>query len=438
MAEHRVTAPAGSAVDNSRFRETLQARVSASPAWLADRRGLAWAAYQELPLPSSARDEDWRRTPINRLRLDRFDPAVTPADADVERARARRDAGAPDSAFLAIGAGGVLGGDGADALLAQGVIIAPLSEAAERHAELVERGLSIISAGESTFTALWNAIWEDGLFVYVPRNVAATAPVWLSHVAAEGGLTLPACVIVLDDGAQLRLIEDMTSISGEHAAIAVTTAHLGSDAQLEHVSVQDWSRNAWHLGTVRAEQGRGSRLRLVGLSLGSRLQKTYWQTRLQGDGSEADITGVAAVSGERHLDHQSLQAHVGRDTRSALLLKTAVRDTGRSVYSGMIDVEPSAVHTDGYVQNRNLLLSRGARASGIPRLEIRANDVRCGHGATVGHIDDDERFYLQSRGIATEEADRIIVRGFFADALDRLPDPGLREWADGLIAAEVG
>jgi len=428
----------GAVVVNAEFRALVEDLIAASPDWLAQRRRFAWEAYSELPYPSSARDEDWRRTPINRLDLNRFDPRATPGADAVELARSRRDAAAPGAAFVAMGQHGLLASDGGDALQAQGVIISPLREAAVRHAEVVQRGLRAIPAGESPFIALWNALWRDGLLVYVPGNVTAMSPVWLSHLAAPGGLAFPACVVVLGDGAQLQLIEDMASTGDEHAAVAVSTVSLGADAQLEHLVIQDWSRDAWHVGTVRVAQERNSRLRLNGLALGTRLQKAYWETLLQGDGAEADITGVAVGTGTRHLDHQSLQAHRGRDTRSRLLLKTVGRDSARSVYGGLIDVEPTAVHSDGYVQNRNLLLSRGARASGIPRLEIRANDVKCGHGATVGHVDDDERFYLQSRGVPAEEADRIIVRGFFADALEAITDADIREWAEGLVAAEVG
>ena len=128
---------------------------------------------------------------------------------------------------------------------------------------------------------------------------------------------------------------------------------------------------------------------------------------------------------------------VGAETRSNLLLKVAVRDRARSVYGGMIDVAPTAVHADGYVANRNLLLSQGAKADSIPRLEIRANDVKCGHGATAGHIDSDQRFYLMARGVPPEEASSLIVRGFMDDVLDRVPHRGFAELAGALLDAEI-
>jgi Fe-S cluster assembly protein SufD len=149
------------------------------------------------------------------------------------------------------------------------------------------------------------------------------------------------------------------------------------------------------------------------------------------------VLGICFGDGTQHFDHQSLQAHRGRETRSNLLLKVAVRDHARSVYGGMIEVAPTAVHTDAYVANRNLLLSQGAKADSIPRLEIQANDVKCGHGATAGHIDSDQRFYLMARGVPPEEASSLIVRGFMDDVLDRVPHRGFAELAGALLDAEI-
>ena len=183
--------------------------------------------------------------------------------------------------------------------------------------------------------------------------------------------------------------------------------------------------------------GQNARLRMFGATLGSRLQKAYWEVMLDGPGAEADIAGLAFGDAAQHLDHQSLQAHRAPQTTSRLKLKVAVRDHARSVYSGLIDVDRVAQQTDAYVQNRNLILSHGATANSVPRLEIRANDVRCGHGATAGHIDDDHRFYLMARGVPAEEADRLIVRGFLDDALAHCPHPGVADLVGELLDHEL-
>jgi Fe-S cluster assembly protein SufD len=212
---------------------------------------------------------------------------------------------------------------------------------------------------------------------------------------------------------------------------------LGNDARLDYHLVQQWGAGAWHFATHRATLGRNAQLRMFGATLGSRLQKVYWDALMEGDGGDARLTSVCFGDATQHLDLQSLQRHHGESAHSDLLHKVAVRDRAVSVYSGLIDVEKQAQHTDGYVQNRNLMLGAGAKASGIPRLEIKANDVRCSHGVTAGHIDDDQRFYLESRGVPRDEADRLIVRGFMQDALDRAPHQGVRDLVARLLDAEI-
>jgi Fe-S cluster assembly protein SufD len=214
---------------------------------------------------------------------------------------------------------------------------------------------------------------------------------------------------------------------------AVTVLHLGEGSRLDYCLLQRWSAATWHLATHRAVLERDSRLRFFAATFGSRLQKAYWDALLDGPGADATLTGICFGGGGQHLDHQSLQAHRAPSTRSDLMLKVAVRDRARSVYSGLISVDKDAQHTDGYVQNRNLMLSRGARASGIPMLEIKANDVRCSHGVTAGHIDSDQRFYLQSRGVAPADADQLIVRGYMQDALDRCPHEGFAGFVGGVL-----
>ncbi len=419
--------------------EVAAARAEASPAWLAARRRIAWDAYEAIPMPSSQRDEDWRRTDISALHLERFTPVTRVDVAVVDAMRAQRDAAAPKAAFV-IDAPVAGPSEGADPLLAQGVIITTLEEAALVHAELVQRAFSAVRADELKFVALWNALWRGGVFVYVPRGVDALVPIWIAHPASgSDSATFPSTVVLLDEGASLTVIDTYASPSGPAALLsdAMVVLSAGRDARLDYNTVQQWGEGVWHVALQRAVLDANAKLRFMGVTLGSRLQKVWWEVMLDGIGSEADVLGICFGDGTQHFDHQSLQAHRGAETRSNLLLKVAVRDRARSVYGGMIDVAPTAVHADGYVANRNLLLSQGAKADSIPRLEIRANDVKCGHGATAGHIDSDQRFYLMARGVPPEEASSLIVRGFMDDVLDRVPHRGFAELAGALLDAEI-
>ncbi len=419
--------------------EVAAARAASSPAWLAARRGIAWDAYEAIPMPSSQRDEDWRRTDISGLHLERFSPMETADTSVVDAMRAQRNAAAPDAAFV-IDSALATTIEGADTLLAQGIIVTTLEEAATVHPELVQQALAAVRVDESKFAALWNALWQGGVFVYVPRGVEALVPVWVAHPASGSDLAVfPATVVVLDEGASLTVIDAYASPAGPAPLFsdAMVVLSAGRDARLDYCTVQQWGEGVWHVGLQRTVLDANAKLRFTGITLGARLQKVWWEVILQGVGSEADILGICFGDGTQHIDHQSLQAHVGPETRSNLLLKVAVRDTARSVYGGMIDVAPTAVHADGYVANRNLMLSQGAKADSIPRLEIRANDVKCGHGATAGHIDSDQRFYLMARGVPPEEASSLIVRGFMDDVLDRVPHRGFAELAGRLLDTEI-
>lgn len=420
----------------------LDARLDGAPDWLARRRRAAWQAYTELPMPSAQHDEDWRRTDIRELDPGEYvcDPGPTGhGDALVDSMRDLRDRALPGAAFIANTRRGVRACEGLDELTAQGVVIGSLEDAAERHPELVRLGLDTVPP-RTRFTALWNALWRGGCFVHVPAGVTARIPVLAAHTAGgDHPAIFPATVVVLGEGASLTLVDAYASPASDAPLLsaAVTALVVGAHAQLDYSLLQRWGGGGWHLATHRATLGGSARLRMFGASLGSRLQKAYWEVLADGEGAEAEIAGIAFATGDQHLDHQSLQRHGAPHTRTDLLLKVAVRDRARSVYSGLIEVVPEAQHSDGYVQNRNLILGAGARASGIPRLEIRADDVRCGHGATVGHIDQEQRFYLASRGIAEDEAERVIVRGFMQDALDRCPQEGLREVVAASLDAEI-
>ncbi len=434
-----ITGAGVAAPDAPAFAAAAEQRIAASEGWLRDRRRAAWDAFTAMPLPSSQRDEDWRRTDVSKLRLHSFHPADAVDETLIDAIRRRRDRAATD-ATLVVDAAPVTRIEQSDRLTAAGVVVSSLDEAAELHPELVERALSSVGVGESAFVALWNAMWSGGAFIYVPRSVRAAVPVWVAHSAAgDHAATFPATVVLLEDDLSLTLIDDYLSAAGDDELFsdALTVVVAGRDAHIDHHVLQQWGEGAWHVAMHRSLLAQNARLRMFGATLGSRLQKAYWEVMLDGPGAEAEIAGLAFGDASQHLDHQSLQAHRAPQTTSRLKLKVAVRDHARSVYSGLIDVDRVAQQTDAYVQNRNLILSHGATADSVPRLEIRANDVRCGHGATAGHIDDDHRFYLMARGVTEADADRLIVRGFLDDALAHCPHPGVADLVGELLDHEL-
>jgi Fe-S cluster assembly protein SufD len=213
---------------------------------------------------------------------------------------------------------------------------------------------------------------------------------------------------------------------------------LGEGSHLRFVELQSWGENMWNFTHERAHVGRDANLDWIFAAVGSRLTKNFSEIDLIGEGAQGRMSGFYFTDGIQHLDHDTQQNHLAPNTTSDLLFKGALKGKSRSVWQGMIYVAPGAQKTDGYQANRNLLLSDKARADSIPGLEIQADDVRCTHGATVSKIDPEEVFYLRSRGIPYQEAERLIVEGFFEPIMQRIPFEGVKNRLRGIILAKMG
>jgi Fe-S cluster assembly protein SufD len=210
-----------------------------------------------------------------------------------------------------------------------------------------------------------------------------------------------------------------------HAGIV--EVHVGEAAKLTFVETQSWGEHVWNFTHERACLEKDAEMEWVIGSLGSQLSKNFAEIDLTGEGANGRVSGFYFTDKNQHLDHDTQQNHNAANTTSDLLFKGVLKDKSRSVWQGMIYVAPGAQKTDGYQKNPNLVLSEDARADSIPGLEIMADDVRCTHGATIGQIDPTEVFYLNSRGIPTEDAEKLIVEGFFDPILQRVPYESFRQ-----------
>ncbi len=194
----------------------------------------------------------------------------------------------------------------------------------------------------------------------------------------------------------------------------------GAGTSVTFVTLQEYGRGVWHFQTQRAACGRETALRSLVVTMGGTFSRAQVETSLRGERGDCQMLGLYFAEADQHFDMRTLQDHVAPRCTSDLLYKGALRDTSHTVYSGLIRVHAGAEKTDAYQANRNLVLSDHAKADSKPELEILNNDVRCTHGSTVGQVDEDQLFYLQSRGISAEEAQRLIVEGFFEDVINRL------------------
>jgi Fe-S cluster assembly protein SufD len=427
-------------------RAAERAARAGEPAWAREKRREAAVLAARLPLPHRGL-ELWRRTDFGSLALDELEPF-----APGVRARTIEDLPAPIEARLAgedtpVGLvvqrnSEVVLEQTHPALEKQGVILCSMERALREHAEKLHGRLhALIEAGHDRYAAIHGAVHAGGAFVWVPDGARLELPIrlvqWLDGPRVT---TAPASVIVLGRGARATVLEELFSETADGVSFynGATEVFVGEEAKLIYGHMQDWGRNVFHYSNQRAELARGAELQWIQTLLGGRMAKTNSYFRLAGAGSSAYVHGFMFGDRRQHFDLHTLQKHQAMHTTSDLLIKSALKDRARSVYQGLIQVAPGAQRTDAYQANRNLLLSDTARADSIPGLEILANDVRCTHGATIGTVDADEMFYLMSRGLPESAAERLIVEGFFAPVLDRIPLEGVRDQLRGVIQTKIG
>jgi Fe-S cluster assembly protein SufD len=258
-------------------------------------------------------------------------------------------------------------------------------------------------------------------------------------VLGESGVDLGHTLVVLEDGAEATiLVESASQAAGDGGLhCGATEVILGSGSRLRYVHLQDWSRGVWHFAHQKALVGRDASLQWTIAALGSRLAKVNQYVELIGPGAECQVNGVLFTEDKQHISYHTLQHHAAPSCRSDFLYKAALQDKSRTVWRGMIKVDPAAQKTDGYQRNDNLLLSSSARADSIPGLEIQADDVRCTHGSTTGRVDEELIFYATCRGFTRQEAIRLMVTGFFQQIFDRITIESVRNALGLAIARRV-
>ena len=413
------------------------------PEWMLDFRLKSWDIYASLPLPTT-QHEAWRRTDIRRFRFDSFGPSLNGNTANGINIPQHLGAQLTDDA-----AGGVLvevNGvvkeyELSAELRAQGVIFCDMHTAVREHGDLVRKHFMThaVRPDEGKFAALHGAFWKGGVFLYVPRNVSAAAPLH-SALWATNGRTFTHTLVVLDTNSEATFMDEYASPPGEGQAFHNGAIELivGDGASLRYASLQDFAPNVWQFNHECGRVGRDGKLDWITSVMGTRLTKAFQTAELDAPGAWARMSGIFFTNGRQHVDLDTQQNHNAPDTTSDLLYKGALKDHSRSVWQGMIKALPDSQRIDGFQANRNLMLDKTARADSIPGLEIQADDVRCTHASTVGKLDEEEVFYLMSRGIPKVEAVRMVIQGFFDPVMERIPFEGVRARIFERILEKVG
>lgn len=384
------------------------AHAAGEPAWMVARREAAWQAYRAAEAPF------WRRTDLTKLQTDAL---VAPAAAQ--------------STTLVWD----------ESLAAQGVIFTSLAQALREHPELVQKYFGTAVSDEHRYRMLHSALWQDGAFLYVPKNTVVETSLRAIYSLAEGNQsTFPHTIVVLERGASANFIEEYSSPDQQSQALCapVSEIFVGDGATLRYVVLQAWGAGVYHIGAQRVMFGRDASCDWVALNLGAALQHVETEANLKGDGSKVNWMAAILANGDQVLLNAPWLRHGGTNTEGHMDFKTVVKDTGYTIFDGMIKIDHESRGTITRLEEHALHLSPKARSDSIPGLKIDTNDVaQAGHASTSGEVDDEQLFYMLTRGIPRAEAIHMIVTGFFEPVVDRIPDQALREQVADMIEAKL-
>ena len=397
------------------------------PDWFVQARQEAWRTFESQAMPART-EQAWRFATVGKIALDRYTPPQ-PVDAATHERLVGRSVGNEKIAGKMVFANDTLLDRRlhADELSPQGIIWKPLEAAIVEHADLFREHFMAQETvlGSKKFAALHRAHVRTGTFLYVPKNVEIALPLETFHwLSGENGSTFPHTLIIAEAGSKVTLVDYYESDSEDDPgfACAVNDLIVGPGAKVTYLCAQNWNETVVSFQINSTTVERDASALSLHLNVGAAYARLESVSRLTGAGGRSDMLAATVSNGVQEFDQRTLQDHLQPHTTSDLLYKNSLSDTAKTIFAGLIRVQPEAQHTDAYQKVRNLMLSDEAEANSMPGLEILADEVRCTHGATSGYVDPEEMFYLLSRGIEPRTAQELIVHGFLHEVLERLPD----------------
>ena len=407
------------------------------PGWLGDARRAALARFETLGLPTT-RHEDWRFTSLAALAAVPFGRA--PGGDRAAAAALLAHAAAPGGPRLVFVNGRLDPALSTRGALPRGAILSSLAVALREIPEKVRPHLGRLARpDDQAFVAANAALFEDGGFVLLPRGVDLEVPlalVFVTDAAAGPVATHPRTLVVAEEGAR-GTVEEVFVGRGASLTNAVTELVLADGAAVEHVRIQSEAPEAFHIGAVHAEEGAEASLSAHAFTFGARLSRSEIWARLRGEGGRIAANGLYMADGARVADHFSWVEHAVPGCTTTESYKGILDGAARGVFSGRIRVLPGAQKTVAYQSSSNLLLSDDAIVDAKPQLEIFADDVKCGHGGTVGQLDEAALFYLRSRGVPAAEARSLLIWAFASEMVGLVAAPALRARAKNLVAGRL-
>ena len=402
------------------------------PHWLLDIRSSASETYASLPVPS-AKDESWRFASVLSEDIDAFKPAPKPEDPMVDYALSNSTlVDDPIAELIFVDDHLVRSKSLPKDLLDKGVCFVSLNEAIEKHSDLLEPYFlkEATRLGSQKYFGLHASNVKAGAVLYVPKGVEINQPIAVYHWSnKEKGLICPHTLIIAEAQSKVSLIDVLASTTRENQCLNISASSIQAhpSANVFRKVIQNFNAKTLSFQLDSAIADRDTQLENIAINLGAAKARYENQIQINGSGAHVTMYSLSVAEETQEFDQRTFQTHNAPNSVSDLLYKNALFNTSRTIFSGLIQVEEGAQQTDAYQTNRNLLLDQRADANALPGLEILANDVKCSHGATTGNIDEDELFYMLSRGIPHRVAMQLIVLGFFEEIIEKLGSDSLAE-----------
>ncbi|MBI2403728.1 MAG: Fe-S cluster assembly protein SufD [Gemmatimonadetes bacterium] len=422
------------------FRRFAENGAGAGPGWLKELRQAGIERFAAVGFPTT-RQEEWRFTDIAPLIQTPFTLPTAP-DTQASPEMVERILDGPTGARLVFVDGGFRPELSVATGLPSGVKLGSLGDAVRRDGDVLAAHLGRYASVErNPFTALSAAFLREGAFVHVTRGVSVEQPIhllFLASGAAQGRMIHPRNLIVLEREAQATVVETYAAEdAGPHLTNAVTEFAVEDGARGRHVRIQREGDGAFHMATSQSHQGKDTSFSSCSVAFGAGLSRHDVNAVLAGTGGLLLLNGLSVLAGRQHVDYHTTIDHARPHCESHELFNGILAERARGVFNGRIIVRPGAQQTDSKQTNNNVLLSEAARADSQPQLEIYADDVKCTHGATIGPLDPNALFYLETRGVGAEAARQLMTYGFAADIVSRIDVPEVRERLDRLVRARL-
>ncbi len=425
-------------------REYQAARAGRDPEWIVTVREEALESFRELGLPITRRgNEEWKYTDIRPLVRQGFSaPTFSEDDAPAALDLESLSVGDAEWRRVVVVDGRYSAELSSVDSLPDGVVVGSLAEGVHSNTDAVRAHLArLADYTEHGFTALNTALAADGAFILLPRMTAIEQPIQVVYVSTErtqGTASMPRTLVIAGEDSSASIVETHVSLSDDsHLTNAVTEIVVGAGASISYCKVQQESEATYNVSTTLVEVGENATFRAMAIDIGGRLTRNNLTIIMAGEGSNSDVRGAYIITRDQHVDNQVIVDHLVGHNDMNEIYKGILDGHARSVFHGSIIVRPNAAKVNAMQVDKNLLLSNDAEADTKPAFWIYCDDVRCGHGAACGNLDEDAMFYLRSRGIEEEEARMMLIRAFASEVVDAIQEPSIHGHVSALIAAKL-